>query len=277
MPFSPTPEIIELDIPGLPAGLLMQLHVSGDQVISKKLRKDRCWEAYETALTLQHLHPGDVYVDVGANIGYYTLVAAQRVGLEGKVIAYEPDTDNFSLLQANVNRNHLSQVSCFNLALSDRNAVGQLYLSEDNFGDHRIYVSADDRKSRTITLVNGEEHVLQQTTRIDFLKIDTQGYEFFVVNGLARLIEKNRSHLRMILEFCPYGIRHSGADGHELVRLLQDMKMQYHIIDHQQQCLIPAEPYHLAEWVSEMADDPFNEGFINLLVTPPGYAAVLQS
>ncbi|HQQ64258.1 MAG TPA: FkbM family methyltransferase [Pseudomonadales bacterium] len=268
MTVSPSPDMIELNIPGLPAGMLMQLHGSGDQIISAKLRQERCWEAYETSLTLQHLHPGDVYVDVGANIGYYTLIAAQRVGVHGKVIAYEPDTDNFALLQRNVALNQLSHVRIFPCALSDKNETGQLFLSEDNFGDHRIYGSGDHRKTRNITLLKGDEHVGQQTGRIDFLKIDTQGSEYFVVNGLHGLLEKNRGHLRMILEFCPYGIRHSGADGHELVRLLQDMKMQYHIIDHQQQCLIPAEAYHLDDWVSEMADDPLNEGFINLLVTP---------
>jgi FkbM family methyltransferase len=176
------------------------------------------------------------------------------------------------LLQNNVALNHLPQVKIFSCALSDKNAVGQLFLSEDNFGDHRIYDSSGVRESCEITLLKGDEHVGQLTQRIDFLKVDTQGSEFFVVNGLKHLITKNRDHLRMILEFCPYGIRHSGADGHALVRLLQDLNMQYHIIDHQQQCLIPAQPYHLDEWVSQMKDEPLNEGFINLFVTPSGYA-----
>lgn len=267
----PSSEIIELDIPGLSDGLVMQLHASGDQIISAKLHKERCWEAYETALTLQHLRPGDTYVDVGANIGYYTLVAAQRVGLEGMVIAYEPDPDNFALLQANIALNRLSQVKAFQCALSDKNSSGQLFLSEDNFGDHRIYASPVVRESREITLVRGDEHLGQQTTRIDFLKVDTQGSEFFVLNGLKSLLEKNRDHLRMIIEFCPYGIRHSGANGHALVRLLEELQMQYHIIDHQQQCLIPAQAHHLDDWVSQMANEPGNEGFINLLVTPAGY------
>lgn len=264
-------EIVELDIPGLAAGLQMRLHPSGDQIISAKLRQERCWEAYETSLTLRHLHPGDVYVDVGANIGYYTLVAAQRVGPHGKVIAYEPDKDNFALLQANVALNGLSQVQVFPCALSDKNAAGQLFLSDNNFGDHRLYDANDSRQAYPVQLAKGDEHVGQQTQHMDFLKIDTQGFEFFVVNGLRELISRNRSHLRIILEFCPYGIRHSGACGHDLVRLLEDMQMQYHIIDHQQQCLIPAQAYHLDAWVSEMAAEPLNEGFINLLLTPRGY------
>lgn len=266
-----SPDIVELDIPGLAPGLKMRLHAAGDQIISARLRQERCWEVYETALTLQHLHPGDVYVDVGANIGYYTLLAAQRVGVQGRVIAYEPDKNNFALLRSNIDMNHFSQVDIFPCALSDQNATGHLFLSDDNFGDHRIYESPYVRQRRAIALVKGDEHLGRLTTRMDFLKIDTQGSEFFVMKGLSGLLERNREHLRMIIEFCPYGIRHSGANGHELVRMLENLQMQYNIIDHQQQCLIPAQAHHLDEWVSRMADEPLNEGFINLLVTPKGY------
>lgn len=260
--------LVELKVPGLPAGLKMQLHDEADQIISARLREQQCWESYETQLTLQHLQPGDVYVDVGANIGYYTLLAAQRVGPEGKVIAYEPDADNFALLASNVALNVLRNVQLFNCALYDKNADGKLFLSGDNFGDHRIYAGDENRNSRDIVMVHGGEHLSQQTEKIDFLKIDTQGAEFFVVNGLRQLIMDNRDHLCMMLEFCPYGIRHSGADGHDLVQLLAETGMQLQIIDHQQECLIPAQIHHLAEWVTAMENEPYNEGFINLLVTP---------
>jgi FkbM family methyltransferase len=265
-------DIVALDIPGLMPGLKMRVHGADDQMISAKLRAEHCWEAYETQLTLRHLQPGDVYVDVGANIGYYTLVAAQRVGSQGKVIAYEPDPKNFALLQANVELNHLSQVQVFPYALYDKNSEGKLFLSDDNFGDHRLYDASTSRDSRNITLVHGGEYLSQQTERIDFLKIDTQGAEFFVVNGLQSLIMENRNHLRLVLEFCPYGIRHSGADGYALVQLLDALDMQLHIVDHQQTCLIPAQTHHLHEWVIRMADEPHNEGFVNLLLTPRGYA-----
>jgi FkbM family methyltransferase len=263
-------DMIELQIPGLTPGLTMQVHGSGDRMISSTLRRDRCWEPYETALTLKHLQPGEVYVDVGANIGYYTLVAAQRVGVQGKVFAYEPDPDNFALLEANVLLNRLPQVQVFPYALYDKNVEGKLFLSDDNFGDHRIY-AAENRPSRDIRLLQGDEHLRPLTGKIDFLKIDTQGSEYFVVKGLWQLIMQNRQWLRIILEFCPFGIRQSGASGSEFVRLLDTLGMQYHIIDHQQQCLIPAESYHFAEWVNRMADEPQNEGFINVLITPQDY------
>lgn len=268
-------DAIELNIPGLSAGLKMYLHGTDDRMISAKLRQEGCWEAYETELTLQILKPGDVYVDVGANIGYYTLLAAARAGEQGQVLAYEPDPQNFALLKANVALNHLTQVHLFPYGLYDQNQDAALFLSRDNFGDHRLYDSPADtagaeRESRKITLVNGAEHVSQWTQQIDFLKIDTQGAEYFVLKGLMPLILRNRHHLHIMLEFCPYGIRHSGGDGHAFLQLLEEMNMQFQIVDHQQRCLIPAQIHHFAEWVEAMAQEPQNEGFINLLISPKG-------
>ena len=261
-------DVVALDIHGLAPRLKMYIHGDEDQIISARLRKDHCWEAYETQLTLQYLKAGDVYVDVGANIGYYTVVAAERVGALGKVIAYEPNPANYTLLQHNVALNQLPQVQLFPYALYDQDAEGTLFLSGDNFGDHRIYAAEEARDSHAITLVHGAEHLRPLTEKINFLKIDTQGAEFFVLNGLKSLILQNRAHLHMIVEFCPYGIRHSGADAHEVVRLLESLEMPMAIIDHQQQQLIPVQPFHLHDWVDELANEPANEGFLNLLLRP---------
>lgn len=266
-------QLVELNIEGLNRLLKMRVHDSSDTIISEKLRAEQCWEPYETQLVLTHFHAGEVFVDVGANIGYYTLVASEVAGPHGKVIAYEPDQHNFSLLQENVRANDLANTQLHPLALSDRNENGQLFLSTDNFGDHRIYSDGCDRNSYPIQLVHGDQHLEPQTEHIDFLKIDTQGAEYYVVNGLRQLIAANSAHLRIILEFCPYGIRHSGSDPHQLIELLESFGMQYHIIDHIEHRLIPAQAHHLSDWVDELAQEPDNQGFINLLVTPQGYAA----
>lgn len=265
-------QLVDLKIEGLDHPLKMQLHDAGDTIISEKLRSDACWEPYESHLVLKHFQRGQIFVDVGANIGYYTLLASKLTGPEGMVFAYEPDRNNFALLQKNVNHNNLDNVRLYPLALSDRNEAGELFLSMDNFGDHRIYSGGESRISQAIQLVHGSQHLSPKTRHIDFLKVDTQGAEYFVVNGLKELIARNSAHLRMILEFCPYGIRHSGADGHQLIALLDSFGMQYHIIDHIEHKLIPAQSHHLSDWVNDLAQQPDNQGFINLFVSPMGYA-----
>lgn len=264
-------QLIELRVAGFDHHLKMRVHSEGDTIISEKLRADACWEPYESHLVLTHFQRGGVFVDVGANIGYYTLLASKIAGTDGEVFAYEPDQNNFALLQENVSHNGLANAQLYPLALSDRNENGKLFLSTDNFGDHRIYTDSDDRISHAIQLVHGDQHLTPIAEHIDFLKIDTQGAEYFVVNGLRKLIARNNAHLRIILEFCPYGIRHSGADGHQLIALLESFGMQYHIIDHIEHRLIPAQAHHLTDWVDELAQQPENQGFINLFVSPKGY------
>src|SRR5438094_750470 len=92
------------------------------------------------------VHPGDVAVDVGANIGYHTLIFARAVGERGRVFAYEPDPDNFRLLRRNVELNGYRNVRPFQAAVSDRSGTLTLYLSRDNPADHRAYLPADEAR-----------------------------------------------------------------------------------------------------------------------------------
>lgn len=257
---------IPLQVPGLVESLAIFTHDQRDQIISARLKESGVWEAYETELTLQLVKSGDVYVDVGANIGYYSLIASRLVGDTGKVISYEPDSDNFALFQRNITHNHCHNIQANNAALYDQDGEGKLFISTDNLGDHRIYPSPEQRESKSITLHNGSDHVSKYSQHIDFIKIDTQGAEFFVVNGLMPLIQKNAAHLHMIVEVCPYGIRKSGSHGIDLLNLLEQSGLQFFIIDHIQYQLIPTHAQKLKDWVSDLDNTPDNEGFINLLM-----------
>lgn len=264
-------QAIHLNIAGIEQALQLFLHGNKDQIISERLRKDGIWEAYETELSVKLLAAGQTYIDVGANIGYYSVIAGQCVGETGTVISYEPNADNFALLNKNIAANQLKNIQSFPYALSDKDGEGKLYLSTDNFGDHRIYQSPEDREHQSIQLINGGQHLSTLCERVDFIKIDTQGAEFFVLNGLMDVVRRNKEHLRMIIEVCPYGIRKSGSHGLELLQLLDSTGMQYHIIDHIGHALIPAESHHLADWIKSLDEDLLNEGFINLLLSPKGY------
>ena len=69
----------------------MLVHGERDRFVSRRIREEGVWEPYETSLVLAMLRPGDVFVDVGANIGYFTILAASAVGAQGMVFAFEPD------------------------------------------------------------------------------------------------------------------------------------------------------------------------------------------
>jgi len=116
-----------------------------------------------------------VVVDIGANIGYYTLIFARLVGEQGRVFAFEPDPANFSLLAKNVAVNNYHNVELIQKAVSDQTGNARLYLSPKSTVDHRIYSSNDNRKFIDVEAVRLDDYFLDNNGKIDFIKMDIQG------------------------------------------------------------------------------------------------------
>lgn len=260
--------LVSLAIPELSESLKMAVHERGDQVVSKCIREQGYWEYYETLLLLKHLKRGDVFLDIGANIGYYSLIGAQCVGEGGRVIAFEPEANNFQLLEKNRTLNGFDAlIDAHQVALSNTNSSSTLYLSNDNYGDHRSFPGQTHQRKETVKTLVGD-HLISDEHPVNFIKVDTQGAEYHVLSGLRKTITNNRAHLKMIVEFCPFGLRHSGASGTQLLALLDEFEFSYHIIDHHRDHLLPIDSQSLQEWITETDATPENEGFINLLLCP---------
>jgi len=255
-----------LSINNFPHPLSLFVHESGDQHVSKQIIESGCWETYETQLVIDRLKPDSVFVDVGANIGYYTLIAASLIGEHGQVFSFEPDPENFYLLQRNLQHNGFAKVDAVDAALADEDSIGKLYLNQHNYGDHQVYDDGSGRPSRSIRLLNGNCYLASKVAAIDLLKVDTQGAEYHVIKGLLPLLKKSREQLSMIVEFWPYGLRKAGASGQGLVDLLAQLQLPYHIIYHTGCELIPCSEKQLREWVDMVDAEPDNEGFMNILV-----------
>ncbi|MCP4755638.1 MAG: FkbM family methyltransferase [Proteobacteria bacterium] len=254
-----------LNIPGISQPLQLYVHPDVDIGVSQQIIQKQIWEPYETALVVENLKEGDVFLDVGANIGYYSVVASHLVGENGKVVAYEPDESNYHLLVENIKLNRLTNVESFRAALSDTDENGFIYHCDDNLGDHRIYDTGDQREKAEIRIVDANQHVSKSSRHLDFIKIDTQGSETRIIKGLESLIRFNQEHLTMIIEYWPYGLRKAGSSGDELTELLFAFDLDCFIIDHIDHRLIPATKDDLLPWVRETDSDPENQGFMNLL------------
>lgn len=115
-----------------------------DTVVGAAIFYSGSWEPEETRWVKSILRHGDIAVDAGANLGWYTVVMARSVGSAGRVFAFEPEPTNFDLLSRNVELNGLfDRCSIFQLALSDREDTNLFELSPDNLGDHRIRSRSD--------------------------------------------------------------------------------------------------------------------------------------
>ena len=148
---------VPLRIPGLDSAPSLFVHGEEDLHVSRSIRQRGIWEPYETQLLLSLLQPEHVFVDVGANVGYFSVLAASVLSEAGQVFAFEPDPENFRLLQASLAHNGLaSRVTAVEAALADRDGEARLFLSEDNLRDHQMHSADSTRRSTPIRLLAGD-------------------------------------------------------------------------------------------------------------------------
>ena len=138
------------------------------------------------------LHPGDVFYDIGANIGFFSVIAAQLVGPKGQVYAFEPVPDNISLLEHNLALNGFRQAQVLQYAISNRTGKGELLLADWNGGATLSAASAppDLKGALTVDLVTIDALVTQKNIGAPTLaKIDVEGAELDVLEGMVETIE----------------------------------------------------------------------------------------
>src|SRR5258708_4633510 len=149
-----------------------------DRYISPALRASGIFEPFETELAKVLIKPGDVVLDLGANIGYYTLLFARLVGPAGRVYAFEPEPANCALLKKNVELNGYENVVLVSKAVSNQTGLGKLFLCDFNQGDHRLYDSKDGRPHIEIETVELDRFFHNYGGSFDFIKFDIQGAEW---------------------------------------------------------------------------------------------------
>jgi FkbM family methyltransferase len=260
---------VPLALEGLDEPLRMYLHGSEDRHVSAVIREQGQWEPFETRLLLKALGPGDRVLDVGANLGYFSLVAAARVGTSGRVYAFEPEPRNYELLVANVRLNRFEdRVTCCEAGLSDQAGQAQLYLSDNNFGDHQLQPDAPGRPAVGVTLEQGSEWFAGRESQLDFVKVDVQGAEHTVIKGLLPLLQASGDRLRVLLELTPLSLRSAGTSGAALIDTLATLGLPFHIVDHIEHRLVATDAAALSTWCNNVDAVPGDAGFMNILLGP---------
>jgi FkbM family methyltransferase len=181
-----------------------------------------CYEPLNTSLFKQILRPGGTMVDVGANIGYFTLLAAKLVGKSGKVIAVEAHPRNFEVLSAAVQRNELKQVVPVNIGLSDENGSAQIIMGDqDEFPNRTASMVPQPGLSGPTVPVRMLDDCISgwNIDVVDLLKIDVDGFETKVVRGAAKSLSSGRVR-NVIMEFNDHWLSASGSSVEELTALL---------------------------------------------------------
>lgn len=161
------------------------------------------FDHYGILFLKNNLHEGDVFVDAGANVGSYTLIAAKQVGKTGRVFAFEPVGEIYNRLVENVKLNEYDNIQAEKKALYDKNTTLELFLANKmNLGMSSIYHhDTESGKIESVDAVKLDDYIkYQNIKRINLIKIDIEGSEMHALKGMQKTLEKFRPKLLIELK-----------------------------------------------------------------------------
>jgi FkbM family methyltransferase len=178
------------------------------------------FERLETALVRRYLQPGMTVVDVGANVGYYTMLAASIVGEAGRVCAIEPSPDLYRCLEKNVKANCIPQVQTVPIALGDADGDLNLYVPKHRGNNTPTMIANAGGRPVRVRVRTLDQFMNESSLhKIDLLKIDVEGYEARVLAGAKQALSSGKIG-SVLCEFNDYWLQQAGSSARQLWTLL---------------------------------------------------------
>jgi len=190
-----------------------------DPGISTELLVKGVHEKGATKILREILEEGMHVVDIGANIGYYTLIEAQNVGKTGKIYAIEPEPNNFGFLNRNVQANNFRDViEIYQIAIADKDGEAKFYISNKS-NLHSLLPNPENRyiAVKTLTLDN----FLKDKHPVDFIRMDTEGFEYNIIKGATNTLKREKN-IKLFIEFHPPELEAQGLPLKALIEKLND-------------------------------------------------------
>ena len=164
--------------------------IKKEEIINMTIREDDI---------IEHFTPkqGDIVIDIGANIGRYTIISSKRVGTKGKVVAIEAHPGNFEILNRNIKLNQLTNIIPLNYAAYSKETKIKLYVPDEESG-YTIYHTLMERTGKKFVEVNANtlDYLLQlnqiRQEEVNWIKIDVEGAEFEVLKGATNVLSKSK-------------------------------------------------------------------------------------
>src|ERR671921_450002 len=164
--------------------------IKKEEIINMTIREDDI---------IEHFTPkqGDIVIDIGANIGRYTIISSKRVGTKGKVVAIEAHPGNFEILNRNIKLNQLTNIIPLNYAAYSKETKIKLYVPDEESG-YTIYHTLMERTGKKFVEVNANtlDYLLQlneiRQEEVNWIKIDVEGAELEVLKGATNVLSKSK-------------------------------------------------------------------------------------
>jgi FkbM family methyltransferase len=235
--------------------------------LSRKVIRRGNWEPYETSIFYKYLKPGILVIDAGANFGHFSLIAANKIGEKGQVIAFEPEPVLFSHLKRNAELVAFNNITVINGALGEKETTAYLYFDAENRGGHSLTEKNILKKAHKIkvplyqldTFLEKQENHLP----LGLMKLDTQGSEGLIFAGAWQSIQRDRPVI--ITEFCPNFLMNLNKNPTELLERFIKLGYRLSIIDEKREELIPVTSPDFRSWLSISNKEDVH---LNLLLEP---------
>lgn len=206
--------VVDIKIIGV-QGHKMYVFPGGD--MCPLLKEEGVYHPCMTEVVQDIVKEGMTCVDVGAHIGYFTLIMARLAGESGMIYAFEPEPNNFQLLVKNIEMNGYKNIFPVYKAISNTNGRAVLHIDKLGMGSHSLakIPGGDLLEVEVQTL----DSFFADFNEIDFVKVDVEGAEMAVLQGMGGIIERN--NLTIITEFLPHGLLGLGTQPKDFLELLQ--------------------------------------------------------
>jgi len=178
------------------------------------------------------IKPGTVVVDVGANVGIYTLLAAKLLQGNGKIHSFEPTPRTYVLLKENVQVNGFLELGIINLhqlAVTDKTGQARLSIFNCDCGHNTLFSDGNADCEIDVSTTSLDD-ILANEKQVDIVKIDAEGAEPLIVRGMKQVIKRNPK-IRIVLEFAPTHLRRAGSSPLELLDEIASLGFDLRRID----------------------------------------------
>jgi FkbM family methyltransferase len=230
--------------------------VSLDRLLYLYLHRARFMGRNEKTFLEQRVRPGMRVLDIGANVGLYSLLLSRLVGKGGSVIAIEPDPDLFAALESSCRTNAADNIELHKVAAAAESGRLSLYRSLLNAGDNRIGSHDRADTTRRVEARAATVDELVGGRPVDFIKMDVQGWEGQVLKGMRAVMESNPA-IEILFEFWPFGLREAGCDPQDLLSEFERFGLRVHTLNEaDKQVGGPSSPLY-----------PSGKNYMNLLAT----------
>ena len=198
----------------------------------------------------QYLKKGQIFIDIGANIGQHSMFAASIVGNYGKVYSFEPIPRIYNQILDSVRINKFDNiVKVYNLALGENNSVQTLSISSKNVGGSSLVGIRDGDEKIEVKIIKSND-VLLQLKKINLIKTDVEGYEYEALSGIHATLEKH--HPIIVLEFNGDSYNKNNKNGNKIISLLNNLEYSLYDIGNYMKKIENKDDF-FASFISERA------------------------